>query len=279
MTLVDVLQKSTDYLKDKGVARARRVAEELIAHVLKIKRLDLYLQHDRPLIEEELEQIRGFIKRAARNEPLEYIIENVSFYHCDLRITPDVLIPRPETEILVDAICRQMKEGGEKVAWDVCCGPGSIGIAVKKALPILTVVLSDISEKALALASANAKRNGVEVETVLGDLLQPFQGRKADAIFCNPPYISQQEYAHLDPSVRNFEPQLALVGGEDGLIFYRRLAEELPPYLQPGAKLFFEIGAGQGESVQTLFNTGHWRNKRVEKDWSGHDRFFFLEFE
>ena len=141
------------------------------------------------------------------------------------------------------------------------------------------MVLSDISLQAVALAKSNAQKNAVDIEVLQGDLLAPFAGRRADFIFCNPPYISSQEFLALDPSVKNFEPALALKGGEDGLLFYYRLKEELPPYLSPGAKLFFEIGCGQGKALLELFSGPEWKGVRVEKDWAGHDRFFFLEFE
>ncbi|MES2121672.1 MAG: peptide chain release factor N(5)-glutamine methyltransferase [Chlamydiota bacterium] len=279
ITLIEVLKRSADFLKDKGVTRARRVAEELFAHVLKVKRLDLYLQYDRPMIESELEEIRGLLRRASRNEPFEQIIGKVSFCHCDIKVTSDVLIPRPETEILVETICRQLKDESNLVVWDICTGSGYIGIAIKKAIPALCVTLSDISDKALGVAAENAAGNGVEVELKQGDLLAPFQGLKADVVICNPPYISESEYLSLDPCVRDFEPKCALVGGAEGVEFYRRLAADLPPYLNPGAKLFFEIGTGQGEALKSIFHSPCWREKRVEKDWAGHDRFFFLEFE
>jgi release factor glutamine methyltransferase len=249
--------------------------------VIKLKRLDLYMQFDRPVLEMELEILRSFLKRAARGEPVEYIIGEVSFYHCNIHVSPDVLIPRPETEILVDQACRKIGVSSfqKKTAWDLCTGSGCIGIAVKKACPELDVCLSDISEKALAVAAVNAGRNSVQVELLHGDLLTPFAGRKADVIFCNPPYVTSKEWMSLDRSVKDFEPQSALVGGEDGLSFYRRLRDELPPFLNPQAKIFFEMGAGQGPAILEMFVGMPWKGARVEKDWAGHDRFFFLEFE
>ena len=281
-TLGELLVKSSDYLKEKNCTRARRVAEELMAHILELKRLDLYMQFDRPLTEDEVALLRALLKRAAQGEPVEYIAGEVAFFHCAIRVTPDVLIPRPETEILVDSAAKEIKkkfEGAQRVAWDICTGSGCIGISMKKACPELAMVLVDLSEKALEVASKNAQLNGVEVEIVQGDLLAPLKGRKADVVFCNPPYISSKEYLTLHRSVKEFEPQMALVGGEDGLEFYRRLNEALPAHLAPGAKVYFEIGTGQGRPLLELFSGQGWRGARVEKDWSGHDRFFFLEFE
>lgn len=280
-TLGEVLTLTSDFLKERNCSRFRRVAEELLAHVLKLKRLDLYLQFDRPIQETELEQMRTLLKRASKGEPIEYIIGTLTFYQCSLSITKDVLIPRPETEILVDHAVRMLKQEScfGKVAWDVCTGSGCIGIAIKKACPDLTVCLSDLSSAALAVAANNAAANQVDVELLQGDLLAPYAQRRADLFFCNPPYISAKELIDLDPSVKDFEPEGALLSGEDGLFFYQRLKNELPNYLNPEAKIFFEIGFNQGKAIETLFSDKYWKKQRIEKDWAGHDRFFFLEFE
>lgn len=279
--LGEVLLATTQFLTQKGVSRSRRVAEEIIAHSLSLKRLDLYLQFDRLLLEEELEKMRCLLKRTAQGEPIEYIVGALSFYGVHLKVTPAALIPRPETELLVEMACKELgkKSLEGKSAWDVCTGSGCIGIALKKKYPQLLLSLADVSSKALELARENALANGVDVEFLEGDLLEPFAARKADFVFCNPPYVSEEEYSSLDAAVRCFEPKLALVGGTDGLSFYRRLKKSLVDYLNPGAKMFFEIGANQGASLLELFSEGPWKNVRVERDWAGHDRFFLLEFE
>ncbi len=277
-TIGEILAMSAQFLKEKQCPRYRRDAEDLIAHALKLERMELYMEFDRPVQEFELELLRGLLKRAGKGEPIEYMIEQVIFYHCNIAVGPGVLIPRPETEILVDRVCKLL-HGSEMAVWDLCTGSGCIGIALKKACPTLYVTLSDISEKALEFAALNAKNNAVDVEILKGDLLAPFAGKKANAVICNPPYVSSKEFLTLDPSVKDFEPKEALIGGEDGLFFYRRLAEDLPKYLHPNAKVFFEIGENQGESIVKLFAAPVWKNARVEKDWAGKDRFFFLEFE
>ena len=126
-----------------------------------------------------------------------------------------------------------------KRAWDICCGSGCLGIGLKKAHPHLDVTLSDLSAEALALAKKNADLNELSVNFLSGDLLAPFAGKKADLVLCNPPYVTEEEYASLDPEVKNYEPKMALLGG---LTFYQRLSQELPKYLNPGAKIFLEIG-------------------------------------
>jgi len=260
-TVLEVLKLSGEFLGDK------RLAEEVLGFVLKLKRLALYLQFDRPVIEEELIQIREVLKRCKKGEPLEYVMGEVEFFGCAIKVDPRVLIPRPETEILVGMILKKI-EGG--TVWDLCTGSGCIGIALKKARPELTVALSDISSEALALAAENGQRNGVDVEILQGDLFAPFKGRKADVIICNPPYISQSEFGQLAPSVKDFEPTLALLAGEGGLEFYTRLASELPHYLNSSGQAFFEIGSRQGPPLQKLFPHG-----TLHSDWAGHPRFFF----
>jgi len=280
-TVSEVLQLSAGYLQEKDVERPKREAEDLLAFVLKVSRLDLYMQHDRPLEEKELSTFRAFLKRKAQGEPYEYIVGETLFFHCTLRITSDVLIPRPETEILLEKAVSEIQkdEWRGKEAWDLCTGSGCLGIGLKKALPELNVSLSDLSAKTLEVARANASWNEVAVACYQGDFLNPFLGMKADYIFCNPPYISEEEFGSLDPSVRLHEPEMALVSGPSGLEFYERLAVELPNYLNSGAQIFLEIGSGQGEALGVIFSAKCWKTKRLEKDWAGHDRFFFLEFE
>lgn len=280
-SLGEVLRLSTEFLSQKKCTRARRIAEELLAHIVQIGRLDLYMQFDRPMEDSELETLRSLLKKASTGEPIDYILGKISFYHCTMQLTPAVLIPRPETEILVDMACKEIGKEvqTDKIAWDLCTGSGCIGIAVKKACPEVNMALSDISESALDVAKSNASLNQAQVQCVLGDLLTPFKEQKAHIVFCNPPYISHSSYQNLDPSVKNFEPKEALLAGEDGLLFYRRLKEELPDFLHAGAKIYLEIGYDQGKAVMELFSTGPWKKCRLEKDWAGHDRFFFLEFE
>lgn len=269
-TIADVLKLSTEFLTERKIERPRRIAEELLSHVLKLKRMELYLQFDKPVVETELAVLRELLKRCGKGEPPEYVIGEVEFFNCRIKVDANVLIPRPETEILAELVSRRIKKG---TLWDVCTGSGYVGISLKKACPDLQVSLSDISPEALTLAAHNAQLNGVEVAILEGDLLAPFKGQKADCVVCNPPYISENEYTTLDPSVRDFEPKLALIGGKKGTEFYERLQRELPPYLNPGAHLFLEIGAGQAEEVKKLFPQGE-----LFYDWAGHPRFYSIKY-
>lgn len=265
-SLLEIIRRSELYLAERAIDRPRREAEEVIADALGVRRIDLYTQFERPLNDDELKNLRGAIVRRGNKEPRAYIAGSVEFAGLTIKVTPDVLIPRPETEILVEKIAAQLSEMDleGKVLWDMCCGSGCIGHALKKRFPALTVVLSDLSPEALTVA----RQNGSDVSFRQGDLFEPFAEEKCDFLVSNPPYVTQEEYAELTVEVKA-EPKMALVGG---LTFYKRIAEALPTYLKPGGKVWLEMGSGQGESIQKIFGGGV-----VEDDWAGHNRFFFLE--
>lgn len=271
-TLSEVLQISTQFLQDRKIDRPKRLVEDLLAHILRCKRINIYMQFDRPIVESELIVLRESLKRLAKHEPLEYIIGELEFFGCLIKTDARALIPRPETEILVDMIAKRMQ--GQKSLWDICTGSGCIGIALKKKFPDMAVALSDLSPEALSLAKENAEKNGVEIELCQGDLLAPFAGRTTDLIVCNPPYITPKEFLTLDSSVRDFEPKMALVGGTD---FYERLSLESPNYLNPKGQLVLEIGFSQGKEIFEIFSSPIWVRRELIQDFSGKDRFFFLE--
>lgn len=277
----EALSEIASLFDARQMPHPKRQAEELLCDLLDCSFSQLYHRREEALGEDRWQICQLWVKRRLKGEPLAYLSGKVHFYHCLLEITPAVLIPRPETELLVDRIAARLKKERllGKVLWDLCCGSGCIGIALKKMFPELIVYLSDRSEEAVSLAARNAEKNRVSVECLKGDLLEPFQGMKADYVVCNPPYISEEEYACLDGEVKNYEPRLALVAGERGLEFYHRLADELPAYLSPGAQIGLELGYQQGETVRKIFERSPWKNQKVEKDWAGHDRFFFLENE
>ncbi|NGX45546.1 MAG: hypothetical protein K940chlam2_00701, partial [Chlamydiae bacterium] len=251
----------------------------LLAHFLELKRIDLYMHYDRPLAEEELEKYREALRRRGKGEPIDYIMGIGHFFNCQIETTPAALIPRPETELLLEKVCLAEKRGK---ALDLCTGSGCLAIGLKRHFPEMEVWGGDLSSEALALAERNAKLNQVEVNWREGDLFAPFEGEKFDLLLCNPPYISEAEYEKLDPEVRDFEPQMALVSGERGTEFFERIAREMALYLNDEAKFYFEIGATQGEDLLKLFSSSHFSNLLLEQDLAGHPRFFsgvFLEKE
>jgi release factor glutamine methyltransferase len=279
--LLDVVRLSSEFLRQKGVKNPLREAQDVISQALGMRRMDLYLDYERPLAEAELSILRNKILRRSKGEPCAYIHGEVEFHDCSIKVSSSVLIPRQETGILVDKMMQTMKglDLTDKVLWDVCTGSGCMGIALKKRFPQLQVILSDLSAQALSMARENARKNEVSVEIVQGDLFQPFKGRSFDFLVCNPPYISEADYAVLDPEVRNYEPVLALVGGATGLEMYARLAKDMRMHAKPGSRVWFEIGDGQGVSLVELFKKEGWDRVHVENDWAGRERFFFLEIE
>ena len=225
---------------------------------------------------DQKKKIKIAIEENRLGKPWEYILGKVDFYGCLIEVDSNVLIPRQETELLVDLIVKENRKN--LVFWDLCTGSGAIGIAVKKHCPSYQVTISDLSKEALSLALKNSQRNHVDLELLQGDFLEPFSSRKADCVSCNPPYISEKEYLALDPSVKNYEPKLALVAPSDGLFFYEKLSGELPFYLNPGASVFLEIGSTQGDRVKNLFSSKVWSEVKVVKDFSGLDRIVVLRF-
>lgn len=276
-SLSQVLQLSCDYLQSKGSKFARREVEELIASTLGLKRLDLYLNFDKPLVEHELVKVRKNLARLAANEPLQYIEGSVYFYNSTIKVDQRVLIPRPETELLVDIILKRLAIHNLSAMslWDICTGSGCLAIAIKKQLNDLCVIASDLSVDALQLAQENAAVNQVDIRFYQGDLLAPFVGQKTNFIVCNPPYLSEHDYTTLDPHVKEFEPKLALVSGKSGFECYERLIQQLKKYVLPNGVVWFEIGINQAEQVCSLLHD--YMNVRRIKDFAGIER--FIEFQ
>jgi release factor glutamine methyltransferase len=280
-TIEQLLRYSRKRLEEKHIERSRQVAEDIISEALRLPRLALYLNFDQAVDSAELRICMRLLDRKMQGEPLGYLYRYIDFFHCCLEINSHALIPRQETEILLQNICADLREHDleGKEAWDLCSGSGCLGLGLKKRFPTLNVTLSDISSECVELGMKNAERNHLEVKCYQGDLLAPFEGKKAHFVILNPPYISEEEYDLLQPSVRNFEPKTALVSGATGLEFYQRLAEYLPGYLHDGALLFFEIGDTQGELLLELFSASYYKDTKIGKDWAGHDRFFYAKYE
>lgn len=281
ITIKEAIDKSADFLLKKGVSSPKRQAEEIVSFSLLKSRLDLYMHFEKPLTESELALIRENLKRRANREPIQYIEGRLSFYNCQLNVNRNALIPRQETELLVEKIveCLKIEHLEKKTLWDIGTGSGAIAIAIKKMFPNLKVIASDLSREAIELAKENAKQNQVEIEFLQGDLLKPFENQKADFIVSNPPYIPEKEYESLEAEVKLFEPKMSLISGKTGLEFYERYARDIKEYLREKGRAFFEIGYNQGEKVKQIFNDKGFDKTWFEKDFSSNDRFFFLELE
>jgi len=270
----------TETFRQNQILLPDRQAEDLLGDLLNCSRQKLYLNGSRYLSESEWECCQDRLRKRLQGVPLQYLHGQVEFYDCLIKVNSHVLIPRPETEILVDKIVQTLKGKNltDQVLCDLCCGSGCIGIALKKRFPNLKVVASDLSFEATEMTKVNAKENQVQITVDQGDLFESFKNQKMHYFVCNPPYISLKEYIALERDVLDYEPRQALLAGETGLEFYQRLAAQLPDYLFSFGRVWLEIGYDQGKAVKQLFQGSSWENQKVEKDWAGHDRFFSCQF-
>ncbi len=255
---MEVVRLSAGYLETHGSASPRLDAELLAAMALHIRRLDLYLQFDRPLEEAQLGAIRDLVRRRGDGEPVAHITGEREFYARAFSVTPDVLIPRPETETLVGLAVQRARAiaaaGSELRIADIGTGSGCIAVTLGVELPAARVAATDVSEPALAVAAANARRHDVaeRVELHHGSWCAPLAGRSFDIVVANPPYIPTAELAALARDVREHEPVAALDGGADGLDAYRALLPSVATVLAPGGWAAVEIDIRAAEAVESL---------------------------
>ncbi len=279
-TIQKLLNWTTQYFTDKGIDAPRLSAEMVLAHVLSLKRIELYTNFDQIVAEEQLARLRELVRRAGEHEPVAYLVGRTEFYSLEIAVTPDCLIPRPETELLVErAIEFLRKRGGAQKVCDLCTGSGCIAAAIARNCPEVQIIATDVSSEALAAAAVNVEKHSVEDRVTLlqGDLFDPvvpaLNGSRFDLIVSNPPYVSDVEYARLDRNIREYEPAGALLGGADGLDVYRRIAEQAPEAISPGGALMLETGYAQGQAVRGLLEqTGDFADINVEKDSQDNDR-------
>jgi release factor glutamine methyltransferase len=303
MNVLEAIQKSADFLAKKGVELPRLQTELLLAHLLKLPRMKLYLNFERALTTAEVDGLRAFIKRRGQREPLQHITGSTSFCGLEIAVNRQVLIPRPETEILAESGWQFLSTLNlqPSTALDFGTGTGCIAIALAAKCPSAKIVATDISSDALALAKANAAHNHVadRIEFLQGDgfaalqnvgqasCLFPSEKKKLetggtpvlhfDLIISNPPYIPSAEIATLQTEVRDFDPRAALDGGADGLDFYRKLAVEAKPFLKPDGKIMLEFGDGQAGAIRKIFETEKWIVEAVKKDYSQRERFLIAK--
>jgi len=246
----DLLQWTTCYFAEKGIKQPRLEAEVLLARVLGKDRVYLYVNYDLPVKKTERDEFREFIKRRVNKEPVAYIVGYKEFMSLEFKVAPDVLIPRPDTEILVETAIDLVKAGSGVRICDVGTGSGAIAVSLAFYLPGAQIYAGDISDKALDIARENARRHGVKPYFYLGDLLFPLKGEESfDIIVANLPYIPEQEYRGLEPEIRNYEPIAALLAPGDGLDIYRRLVPQAFDMLKPGGYVLLEIGQEQKEEA------------------------------
>jgi release factor glutamine methyltransferase len=280
-TLGRLLSWTTEYLAGHEVDEPRLSAEVLLAHAVGCQRIHLYTRFEETLDEPALVRFRELIKRAAAHEPIAYLVGEKEFFSLPFTVTPDVLIPRPETETLVEYVIDYCRSCGKEDPWllDLGTGSGCIAIAVLSQLGQARAVATDVSQPALAVAEENAMRHGVtdRLRLVCADRLnlpsdvRPHGG--FDVVMSNPPYVSEDELADLDANVREFEPEVALTDGQDGLSLQRAMSADAGRVLKPEGIVVLEIAAGQGPAVRDLFESAGWSHHATCKDRvERHDR-------
>ena len=279
-TILRMILWSAEYLKNKGVETGRLDAEWLLAAALGVDRLQLYLKYDRPLNSEEREAFKPLLRRRSGREPLQYIIGRTGFRELELKTDPRVLIPRPETEVLVQEVLDWASAGAESV-WDMGTGAGAVALSLAAEGTWTRVVATDVSPEALSVAADNAERYdlGGHVEFREGSLFEPLEeGERFDVIVSNPPYIAEGEKGELQPEVRDWEPPEALFAGADGLDVIRQLVAGAPKHLLSGGLLALECGLGQAEGIAAdVQATGAFGAVRIRADLTGRPRFVTAE--
>ncbi|MBI5772315.1 MAG: peptide chain release factor N(5)-glutamine methyltransferase [Verrucomicrobia bacterium] len=277
MTILEVIRRSAEFLGQRGVDSPRLQIELLLAHVLRTPRLKLYLNFERTLTEPELAQLRELVRRRAAREPLQHLLGSTSFCGLEFEVNRDVLIPRPETELLAERAWNHLSPltSHLSTALDFGTGSGCLAVTLAVKCPAARVTALDISGAALEVARRNAQRHGVgdRVEFVESDGFAALNGdSRCDLIVSNPPYIVTGEIAALQPEVRDFDPRPALDGGADGLDFYRRLAAEAGQFLNEHGKIMLEFGDGQADAIKNLFQAQKWIVEAVENDYTQRQR-------
>jgi release factor glutamine methyltransferase len=279
-TIQKLLNWVVEYLKSKGVDSPRLSAEILLSCVLGLKRIELYTQFEKIVTEEQLGQLHDLVERASRYEPVAYLVGKTEFYSLELDITSDCMIPRPETELLVERAIEFLRtRTGRQFVCDLCTGSGCVAVAIARNYPNCQIIATDISNAALSVAARNIEKHNLKerVKLLCGDLFDPIvphlDAGKFDLIVCNPPYVSAAEFETLDRNVKDYEPKLALFAGDDGLDIYRRIIEKVGQFLKPDAALMLEISCEQGQAVRELLKgTDFFTEFTIEKDFHNNDR-------
>jgi release factor glutamine methyltransferase len=286
-TVRRILDWTRDFFTRKGVFQPRLSAEELLAHVLAAPRIKLFLNYDRPLSPAELSAYRELVRRAADEEPIAYLTGRKHFFNLEFEVTRDVLIPRPDTETLVEDVLQTARIAAGLEAprvLDLCTGSGCIAAALAHNLKGAIVLATDISPAAVAVARRNIERLGLAGRVMVeeGDLYEPLtrvvDARPFDLIVANPPYIPSMQLESLDRSVRDYEPMAALDGGLDGLTLHRRILQGAGARLVPGGRVYLEIGFDQGEAALKAASACRetFESPRLLKDFGGRDRVLAL---
>ena len=274
--IFEILKNATEKLSAAEIENPRLDSEVLLAYVLNCRRLKLYTDSEKILTAEEISRYENLIERRAEKIPVAYLVGTKEFFGLNFVVTPDVLIPRPDTEILTQCAIDFFQDTNRKNFLDIGTGSGAICISILKCCKNISACAVDISEKSLEVAKFNAEKFGVDdrVNFFCGNLFEPVAGKIFDAIISNPPYIPTNDLKNLQDEVKR-EPKTALDGGEDGLNFYRKIISDAPKFLSDGGLLAFEIGINQAEEVKKILEENNFHGIEILKDLAGIERVIF----
>jgi release factor glutamine methyltransferase len=276
---LEALNQAVDKFRSEGIDRPRTNAELLLGAVLNVRKIDLYLDRDRILTPQQVEKFGQFVQERLSGKPVQYILGSTEFFGFELKVNPSVLIPRPETETLVETVLENLRGVDRPRIIDLGTGSGAIAISLAKHLTGSHVYATDVSLEALKVAQDNARRHNVQeqIELLSGDLFEPLKGRKLEGtincVVSNPPYVSAEEFETLPKEVKDFEPIVALKTDEQGLSFHRKIAQNSLDFLSPGGILALEVGLGQSSKAADLIRTQDGFNRiEIRKDLGGIER-------
>jgi release factor glutamine methyltransferase len=276
-TIRELMKSAIEHLQGKGFEEARLNVELLLAHALDIQRIQLYANFDKPLTPEELKQFRTLYERRLTREPVQYIIGNANFMGLHFNVDPRVLIPRPETETLIEQVmlaCQRYAADKPIRVLEVGTGSGNIAVSIAKYVKQTEITTIDISLEALAVAKQNACLHSVESQIKFScsdifDLSDELFKSKYDLLVSNPPYVPKDEWEQLQKEVRDFEPSSALTDGNDGLKFYHHMAGIIPTILKPGGSIVFEVGFGQANTISNILKKASLVKLQITNDLQG----------
>jgi len=305
-TIGENLRRAAGRFAERGIDTAALDAEVLLAHTLSVDRIELHLQKDRVLTGDESARFEDYVARRSKREPVAYITGYKEFWSVNICVTPDVLIPRPETEGIVEqalsviASAAKQSQGHNGIATalsgprndtldilDLCTGSGCVAAALATELPDAAITVADISPAAIEVAKKNLAFAGNRVNYFIGDLFDGLHdsrftihdSRKYDLITANPPYVSDGDFDTLEDDIRLYEPQSALTAGADGLAISKRIIQDAPKYLKPGGTLIMEMGLGQAQALWDFaVDTGKCESIKVFEDYSGIERILWISF-
>jgi len=270
----EIINWAADLLNSKDIENSKLDSEYIISHVLRMSRLELNLHQEDEVAENDLSLIQSMISRRGKNEPLQYILGETDFYGLTFIVNEHVLIPRPETELLVEKIIKENPTAEEIL--EIGTGSGAIAIALAANIRNVKIMAVDISNEALQIARENAAKNNVNINFCSSDVFENVTG-KYDMIVSNPPYISEIVYETLPDEIKKYEPKNALLADQEGIYFYQKILQQAKEYLTEKGKIYFEIGYNLSESIKKVAKENGFRNIETVKDLNGFDRMMVIE--